>query len=78
MLEIKAKAQIEGVDVIQSLSFLKASGHEIGDQEIDQLDGEQLKMSKPIQRVKKSGSACSYPLPGALFYIILANYKVQK
>jgi len=30
MLEIKAKGQIEDVDVIQALSYLKASGHEIG------------------------------------------------
>ena len=30
MLEVKAKAQIENVDVVQSLSYLKASGYEIG------------------------------------------------
>jgi GxxExxY protein len=30
MVEIKAKAQIEAVDVIQTLSYLKASGYEVG------------------------------------------------
>lgn len=30
MVEIKAKAQIEDVDVIQTLSYLKASGYEVG------------------------------------------------
>jgi GxxExxY protein len=30
MLEVKAKAQIEDVDVIQALSYLKSSGYEIG------------------------------------------------
>ncbi|HZD55653.1 MAG TPA: GxxExxY protein [Anaerolineales bacterium] len=30
MLEIKAKSQIEAVDVIQTLSYLKASGYQVG------------------------------------------------
>ncbi|MEJ2265894.1 MAG: GxxExxY protein [Anaerolineales bacterium] len=30
MVEIKAKAQVEDVDVIQALSYLKASGYEVG------------------------------------------------
>ncbi len=30
MVEVKAKAQIEDVDVIQALSYLKASGYEVG------------------------------------------------
>jgi GxxExxY protein len=30
MVEIKAKAEIEDVDVVQTLSYLKASGYEIG------------------------------------------------
>jgi GxxExxY protein len=30
LVEIKAKAQIEDVDLIQTLSYLKASGHRVG------------------------------------------------
>jgi len=30
MLEVKAKAMIEEVDVIQALSYLKASGYPLG------------------------------------------------
>ena len=30
MVEIKAKAKIEDVDVVQALSYLKASGYEVG------------------------------------------------
>jgi GxxExxY protein len=30
MVEIKAKGALEGVDVVQALSYLKASGHRVG------------------------------------------------
>ena len=30
MVEVKVKAQIEDVDVISALSYLKASGYEVG------------------------------------------------
>jgi GxxExxY protein len=30
MVEIKAKSQIEDVDVVQTLSYLKASGYQVG------------------------------------------------
>jgi GxxExxY protein len=30
MVEVKAKGAIEAVDVIQTLSYLKASGYEVG------------------------------------------------
>ena len=30
MLEMKAKGELENVDVVQALSYLKASGYEVG------------------------------------------------
>lgn len=30
LVEIKAKARLEDVDVVQTLSYLKASGHRVG------------------------------------------------
>ena len=30
MVEIKAKAEVEDVDIVQTLSYLKASGFEVG------------------------------------------------
>jgi hypothetical protein len=30
MVEIKAKGALEDVDVVQALSYLKASGHRVG------------------------------------------------